>query len=53
MVLQIYTVGDFGFLSFEVAGIWGFRVWGFQSFRALRSYGFTAVWLSSFVAVGP
>ena len=37
MVLQIYTFRDLGFLSFEVAGIWGIRVWEFQSFRALGS----------------
>ena len=29
MVLQNYTFRDLGFVSFEVAGIWGFRVWGF------------------------
>ena len=28
MVLQIYTFRDLEFLSFEVAGIWGFRVVG-------------------------
>ena len=38
MVLQICTFRDLGFVSFEVAaGIWGFRVWGFQNFRALGS----------------
>ena len=37
MVLQICTFRDLGSVSFEVAGIWGFRVWGFQSFRALGS----------------
>ena len=26
MVLQIYTFGDLGFCSFEVACLWGFRV---------------------------
>ena len=28
MVLQIYTSIDFGFLSFEAAGLEGFRVLG-------------------------
>ena len=37
MVLQICTFRDLGFVSFEVAGIWGFRVWRFQNFRALGS----------------
>ena len=45
MVLQICMFSDLGFVSLEVAGIWGFRVWGFPSFRALGSYGFRAVWL--------
>ena len=29
MALQIYTFRDFGCLSFEVAGLSGFRVLGF------------------------
>ena len=29
MVLQIYTFRDLGFLSFEVACLWGFRALGF------------------------
>ena len=29
MVLQIYTLRDLGFLSFEVACLYGFRVLGF------------------------
>ena len=37
MVLQICTFRDLGFVSFEVAVIWGFGVWGFQSFQDLGS----------------
>ena len=32
MVLQIYTSRDLGFLSFEVAGLWGFRVFRASGF---------------------
>ena len=32
MVLQICTFRDLGFVSFEVAGIWGLKVWDFRAF---------------------
>ena len=50
MVLQICTFRVLGFVSFEVAGIWGlgfrdFTAFGLWGLRALGLYGFRVLWL--------
>ena len=43
--MQIYNLRDLGFVSFEVACMWGLRVVGLWGIIALGSKGCRAVWL--------